>query len=169
MIPEKNVIMVLETWWDDNGTSSLIRHAHEEAIYVNCMNHRLNLSVADTCSVALVSTMMNVVRALSEYFNDSTKPQQCLIAKVRELQPNNNHRALIGVCRTGWISRIRGMDRIVEVPSIISLLEDNTLNNDIQVDENRTIIFQSLRIALSVSRTIFFYIYYLCECVVMYL
>ena len=122
MIPEKNVIMVLETWWDDNGTSSLIRHAHEEAIYVNCMNHRLNLSVADTCSLALVSTMMNVVRELSEYFNDLTKPQQCLIAKVRELLPNNHHRELIGVCRAGWISRIRGMDRTVEVPSIFYLV-----------------------------------------------
>ena len=32
------------------------------------------------------------------------------------------------------------MDRIVELlPPIISLLEDNTLNSDIQVDENATI------------------------------
>ena len=91
------------------------------------------------------------LRVLSGYLNDSTNPQQCLIPKVRELLPNNNHRALIGVCRTGWISRILAMDRIVEVPSIISLLEDNTLNSDIQVEKNTTIIFQLLKIALTAS------------------
>ena len=104
------------------------------------MNHRLNLCVADTCSLALVSTMMNVVRALSDFFKNSPKRQQCLIDKIRELLLNNNHRVLIDVCRTRWISRIDGMDRIVELlPAIISLLEDNTLNSDIQVDENTTI------------------------------
>ena len=123
-----------------SGVSSLIRQAHEKAIYVHCMNHRLNLCVADTCSLALLSTMMNVVRALSDLFNNSPKRQQCLIAKIRELLPNNNHRVLIEVCRTRWISRIDGMDRIVQLlPAIISLLEDITLNSDIQVDENTTI------------------------------
>ena len=35
---------------------------------------------------------------------------------------------------------LKGMDRIVELlPAIISLLEDNTLISDIQVDENTTI------------------------------
>ena len=47
------------------------------------------------------------------------------------------------------------MDRIVEVPSIISLLEDNTLSSDIQVDENTTIIFKLLKI---VSTTNFLYL-----------
>ena len=90
-----------------SGASSLIRQAHEKAIYVHCMNHRLNLCVADTCSLALVSTMMNVVRALSVFFNNSPKRQQCLIAKIRELLLNNNHHVLIDVCRTRWISRIK--------------------------------------------------------------
>ena len=120
--------------------SSLIPQAHEKAIYVHCMNHRLNLCVADTCSLALVSTMMNVVRALSDFFNNSPKRHQCLIAKTKEILPNNNHRVLIDVCRTRWISGIDGMDRIVELlPAIISLLEDITLNSDIQVDENTAI------------------------------
>ncbi|XP_068686728.1 52 kDa repressor of the inhibitor of the protein kinase-like [Montipora foliosa] len=119
-----------------SGASSLIRQAHEKAIYVHC----INLCVADTCSLALVSTMMNVVTALSDFFNNSPKRQQCLIAKIRELLPNSNHRVLIDVCRTRWISRIDGMDRIVErLPAIISLLEDVSLNSDIQVDENTTI------------------------------
>ena len=56
-----------------NGASSLIRGEHEKAIYVHCMSHRLNLCVADTCSLQLVRNMMNVVRKLSEFFSNSPK------------------------------------------------------------------------------------------------
>ena len=98
-----------------NGASSLITAEHEKAIYVHCMNHRLNLCVADTCSLPIVRNMMLDVRALSNFFDNSPKREQCLLAKIKELLPNNNHRALIDVCRTRWISRIDGMDRIVEL------------------------------------------------------
>ena len=41
-----------------NGASSLIRAEHDKAIYVDCMNHRLNLlCVADTCQLPLVRTI----------------------------------------------------------------------------------------------------------------
>nr|XP_058957123.1 52 kDa repressor of the inhibitor of the protein kinase-like [Pocillopora verrucosa] len=35
-----------------NGASSLISAEHEKAIYVHCMNHRLNLCIADTCQLS---------------------------------------------------------------------------------------------------------------------
>ena len=58
-----------------NGASSLIRAEHDKAIYVHCMNHMLNLSVADTCQLPLVRNMI-VVRKLSEFFDNSPKRQQ---------------------------------------------------------------------------------------------
>ena len=51
-----------------NGASSLIRAEHDKAVYVQCMNHRLNLCVAHTCQLPLVRNMMDVVRKLSEFF-----------------------------------------------------------------------------------------------------
>ena len=119
-----------------NGASALITQEHEKAIYIHCMNHRLNLCVADTCSLQLVRNMMTVVRTISEFFSNSPKRQQCLISKIKELLPNNNHRVLIDVCRTRWISRIDGMDRIVEllVP-VVSLLEDIAMNREVRVEE----------------------------------
>ena len=51
-----------------NGVSSLIQGQFSTALYVHCMNHRLNLCVADTCSLYLVKNMMSVVRNLSSYF-----------------------------------------------------------------------------------------------------
>ena len=69
-----------------NGASSLIRAEHDKAIYVYCMNHRLNLlCVADTCQLPLVRNMMDVVRKLSEFFDNSPKRQQHLISKFRVL------------------------------------------------------------------------------------
>ena len=44
------------------GASTLIQHQFPKAIYVHCMNHRLNLCVADTCSLAMVQNMMGTVR-----------------------------------------------------------------------------------------------------------
>ena len=90
-----------------NGASSLIRAEHDKAIYVHCMNHRLNLCIADTC------------------FDNSPKRQQHLINKIRLLMPAANHFVLVNVCRPRWIERIDGMDRIVELlHAVVATLED---------------------------------------------
>ena len=96
-----------------NGASSLIRAEHEKALYVYCMNHRMNLCVANTCGIPLVRNMMDVVKKISDCFNNS--PQQYLISKIEAMMPNTNHTVLIDVCRTRWIERIDGFDRIVEL------------------------------------------------------
>ena len=61
-----------------NGASTLIKEDYNKAIYFHCMNHRLNLCIADTCSYQLVRDMMATVRKLSEFFNNSPKRQQHL-------------------------------------------------------------------------------------------
>ncbi|XP_044164603.1 52 kDa repressor of the inhibitor of the protein kinase-like [Acropora millepora] len=96
-----------------NGASTLIKEDYNKAIYFHCMNHRLNLCIADTCSYHLVRDMMATVRKLSEFFNNSPKRQQHLVKNIKELLPNNNHEVPINVCRTRWVARIDGMDRIV--------------------------------------------------------
>lgn len=78
------------------GASTLIQHA----IYVHCMNHRLNLCVADTCSLAMVQDMMGTVRKLSEFFRNSPKRQYHLVVKIKELLTDSNHRILIDFCRS---------------------------------------------------------------------
>ena len=113
------------------GASTLIQNQFPKAIYVHCMNHRLNLCLADTCSLTMVQNMMGTVRKLSEFFSNSPKRQHDLVDKIKELLPNSNQRILTDVCRTRWIARIDGLDRIVEllVP-VLSTLEDVQLNMD---------------------------------------
>ena len=83
-----------------NGASALIKQQYEKAIYVHCMSHRLNLCVADTCSLTLVRNMMGVVKKLSDFFSNSPKRQDYLIKTIEALLPGSNHHVLIDVCRT---------------------------------------------------------------------
>ena len=120
-----------------NGASSLIRAEHEQAIYLHCMNHRLNLCVADTCHLPLVRNMMDVVRKLSEFFDNSPKRQQHLISKIRVLMPAANHFVLVNVCRTRCIERIDGMDRIVVLlHPVVATLEDISMNRNARSNGN---------------------------------
>ena len=113
------------------GASTLIQGAFKKALYVHCMNHRLNLCVADTWSLQMVRNMMRTVRKLSAFFSNSPKRQHHLVNKIKSLLPTSKHRVLIDVCRTRWISRIDGLDRIVELfIAILAALEDIRLNKN---------------------------------------
>ena len=80
------------------GVSMLIQRQFKNTIYIHCMNHHLNLCVANTCSQQLVKNMMTTVRKLPEFFNNSPKQQNRLSAKIPEIVPESNHRTLIDVC-----------------------------------------------------------------------
>ena len=113
------------------GASTFIQGQFNKALYVHCMNHRLNLCIANTCSLPVVRNMMGTVRKLSEFFNNSPKRQQHSENKIESLLPNSNHNILINVCRTRQIPRLDGLDGIVEllVP-ILATLEDIGLNRN---------------------------------------
>ena len=85
-------------------------HHYDKAICVHSMNHRINLCVTDTCQLPLVRNMMDVVRKLSEFFDNSPKQHQHLISKIRVLMPAANHFVLVNLCRTRWIEHIDDMD-----------------------------------------------------------
>ena len=54
-----------------------------------------------------------------------------MINKIRLLLPAANHFVLVNVCRTRWIERIDGMDRIVELlHPVVATLEDISMNRN---------------------------------------
>ncbi|PFX15098.1 52 kDa repressor of the inhibitor of the protein kinase [Stylophora pistillata] len=67
-----------------NGASSLIRAEHEKAIYVHCMNHRLNLCIANTCQLPIVRNMMDIMMKLQQKAMDllKAKDQLALLKSV---------------------------------------------------------------------------------------
>ena len=81
--------------------------------------------------LTLVRNMMDIVRKLSEFFDNSAKRQQHLSSKIRALMPAANHFVLVNVCRTRRIERIDGMDRIVELlHPVVATLEDISMNRN---------------------------------------
>ena len=64
-----------------------IRSEYPLAIYMHCAFHKLNLCVASSCSVQMVKNMMDAVRVISDFFNNSPKRQTALEKKIEDLLP----------------------------------------------------------------------------------
>ena len=111
------------------GAATLIQNEFPLAVYVHCMNHALNLCVGDTCKATLVRNMMGSVRKLSQFFDNSPKSQGHLIYNVTTILPESTHSTLIDACRTRWLERLDGFDRIIQlmVP-LVRTLNDITSN-----------------------------------------
>ena len=67
----------------------------------HCTSHRLNRCVAASCNLQNVKNMVDNVRVISDFFNNSPKRQQLLEQMIKEHLPQENHSKLIDVCRTG--------------------------------------------------------------------
>lgn len=114
-----------------NGASSLITAQFPKAVYVHCQSHRLNLCVADTCAIPMVKNMMGTVKKISDFFHNSPKRHDYLLKKIDALMPGYSRRVLMDVCRTRWITRIDGLDRLVELlEPVIATLDDISQNTD---------------------------------------
>ena len=92
-----------------SGVAARILQTYEKAVYVHCGSHILNLCVASSCRIEVICNMMDDVRAVSDFFNNSPKRTLALKAKVQELYPESHHEKLFNVCRTRWMARINGL------------------------------------------------------------
>ncbi|XP_065678506.1 52 kDa repressor of the inhibitor of the protein kinase-like [Hydra vulgaris] len=115
------------------GVAALILKDFPKAPYIHCYSHQLNLCVAKACAIPSIRDMMDHVRIVSDFFNNSPKRLVDLSAKIVELCPTLSFQKTINVCRTRWIERIDGLEAFIELyPAIIASLtcikEDETWN-----------------------------------------
>ena len=82
-----------------------------------------------------INKVMNNVRIISDFFNNSPKRQQ-LLEKVL-VDNHGKQTKLLDVCRTRWVKRLDGLDRFEEMIgsvakalSIMDRNEDGTWNSD---------------------------------------
>ena len=107
------------------GASTLTKRQFTKAVYVPCTNNRLNLCVANTCSLPMVRNVMRTARKLTEILCNSPKSQHHLPEKIKELLPNSNHISLIDVCRTRRTVRLDGLDRVAQlIHPVLAILKD---------------------------------------------
>ena len=102
-----------------SGAAARILAENNLALYTHCASHRLNLCVAASSNLQNVRNMMDNVRVISDFFNNSPKRQQLLEQMIKEHLPKEAHHKLIDVCRTRWVLRLDGLDRFVEMYTVI--------------------------------------------------
>jgi hypothetical protein len=112
-----------------SGVATRIQRIYEKAVYVHCNSHVLNLCIASACQMPIIRGMMDDIRSVSNFFNDSPKRTLILKAKINEVIPTAKRQKLLNVCRTRWIARIDGL-RIFRncYAAILAALE--VINND---------------------------------------
>ena len=92
-----------------SGVATRIQRIYEKAAYVHCNSHVLNLCIASSCQIEIIRDMMDSVRTVSNFFNDSPKRTLVLKDKINDIVPTASRQNLLNVCRTRWIARIDGL------------------------------------------------------------
>ena len=112
------------------GAAARIMQQNSLALYTHRASHKLNLCVASSCKVQSVKNMMENVRVISDFFNNSPKRQQLLEAMLKEHLPDSRQSTLIDVYCTRWVQRIDGLSRFCEmhfsITEALSATRDNT-------------------------------------------
>jgi hypothetical protein len=118
-----------------SGVAARIQKEHKKAIYVHCGSHVLNLCIAASCKLQCVRNMMDNVRCISDFFNNSPKQVIMLERKIKELIPTAGQQKLLNVCRTRWVARINGLTIFQECYiAIISALQEISLDKSYEQD-----------------------------------
>ena len=106
-----------------SGVSSRILQENPRALYFHCSSHRLNLAVASCIQIRGVQLTMDAVKRCSDLFHFSPKKQKLLLDSIVDEFPQEKRTKLLDVCRTRWIQRIDGLERIQElvIPILVSL------------------------------------------------
>ena len=124
-----------------SSLSTRILCDYPKDLYFHCSSHRLNLVVAKSCKNLQVVNMMDVVRKCSDIFHFSAKKQHLLEKCIEEHLPQEKRKKLKDVCRTRWLLRLDGMERVQEMfkPICVALecIKDNfdgTYKQDARTD-----------------------------------
>ena len=111
------------------GAAALFQRQYPLATYVHCALHWLNLCIVSSCQILLVQRMMDKVKAVADFFNNSPKRQQLLEKHIDNLLQGQRHRKLTDVCRTRWISCINAQVRFQQMFEPIKVTLEEIENN----------------------------------------
>ena len=111
------------------GVSERIKQMYPKAHYFHCASYRLNLAVASSTKIRGVKNMMNSIRKCSEVFHFSPKKTKLLRKNILEIMPSDQRSTLLDFCKTRWLQRIDGLERVQELMKPILETLDQIANN----------------------------------------
>ena len=103
---------------------------NNKALFTHCHSHRLNLCIQNACTVQFVRNVMDQIKDISDFFNNSVPRQAVFRKNILECYPDTKTEKLRDVCRTRWVERVKGLCIFQEffVPIVFSLEELSSTN-----------------------------------------
>ena len=81
--------------------ASYILKEYSKAYTTHCCSHSLNLSLASTCKIPIITNVVEIYKSVLIYFNTSPKRENLLSHIVKQKRfSEERKKALIGVCQT---------------------------------------------------------------------
>ncbi|XP_072037479.1 52 kDa repressor of the inhibitor of the protein kinase-like [Amphiura filiformis] len=88
------------------GVQELIRKESPLAVYIHCSGHCLNLVIAHSCKLQPVRNMIDKLKAVCLFFENSPKRNGMLEAIYNKFIPDKKKRKpLLDLCKTRWAER----------------------------------------------------------------
>ena len=98
------------------GAQAVVKEAsNQNAHYVHCHSHRLNLSIASSCSLPEIRNTTGVIDEVFLFFDLSPKRQKFLETSLAHYAPGTRHEKLKGLCKTRWVARHTCLESFLEL------------------------------------------------------
>ena len=102
------------------GAQAVVKEAsNQNATYVHCHSHRLNLSIASSCKLPEIRSIIGIVNEIFLFFDFSPKRQKFLEVVLAEYAPDTRHEKLKGLCKTRWVERHTCLETFLELYKFI--------------------------------------------------
>ena len=107
------------------GAASYILKESPKAYTTHCCSHSLNLSLASTCKIPIITNIVEIYKSVLIYFNTSPKRENLLIHMVEQKHfLEERKKVLIAVCQTRWSERDVSYERFyLALPFIVETYE----------------------------------------------
>ena len=107
------------------GAASYILKEFPKAYTTHCCSHSLNLSLASTCKIPIITNIVEIYKSVLIYFNTSPKRENLLIHMVEQKRfSEERKKVLIGLCQTRWSERDVSYERFyLALPFIVETFE----------------------------------------------
>ena len=99
---------------DKKGVQAEIMKFAPDADYQGCCLHRLNLVICHACKIISITNMMDTVRVLYSFCDNSPKRQNFLNTVVRALSSSKKTK-IKSLCKTRWVERHKTFEKNSEL------------------------------------------------------
>lgn len=128
------------------GCAARITAIYPQALYVHCMNHVLNLSVGDSCTVPMIRNALGIMNEIINFFRSSAQRQECLNNVVKKLSDGKKKKRLEKYCETRWVERLDAAITFYDFfPIIFSALDEIQQVGNQESAQKAFILQQSLK------------------------